>query len=265
MLHTTQDRLRERNLLRRLGLPCAQHAAVRTEAELREAVATVGTPGILKTAAWGYDGKGQRRIGSAADALAAWLDLGQAPTVYEEVVPFVAEVSMVAARNLSGEVVCFPLFLNEHSDHILDITTCPAPQALADGSPVGPEVQRQAQEITRSILTGLEAVGVLCVEMFLLADGSLLVNEIAPRPHNSGHLTIDAHSISQFEMQVRAICGLPLGNPAQLAPAAMVNLLGDLWQGDRRTSPGPWSFRGVTCTSTGRTRRAPDARWATSR
>ena len=200
VLHHTQDRLRERSLLRRLGLPCAQHAPVRSREELDVAVPSVGMPAILKTAAWGYDGKGQRRIHTHEEALQAWLELGQ--------------------------TVAFPLLHNEHSNHILDITTCPAPQLA-----MFPKLGQEAGEIIRTILDGLEVVGVLCVEMFLLESGALIVNEIAPRPHNSGHVTLDSHSINQFELQVRSICGLPLGNTVQHAPAAMVNLLGDVWQG----------------------------------
>lgn len=222
LLYAMQDRLREKQALTRLGLPVARHAAIQTAEDLATAFDTVGSPAILKTAAWGYDGKGQRRIASLDELRSAWEDLGQGRAVLEAVVPFDAEVSVVVTRGLDGSIELFPPFLNDHANHILDVTVIPAPISEATAA--------QAAAIARTLVEGYDVVGVVCVELFLLSDGQLLVNEIAPRPHNSGHLTIDACETSQFEQQVRAICGLPLGSTKPLAPAAsMANLLGDLW------------------------------------
>ena len=222
-LHVVQDRLREKHALSSRGIPVAPHVALRDEADLA-AAAALGFPAILKTASWGYDGKGQRRVETAGDLPAAWDELGRAPAVLEAVVPFVAELSVVGARGLDGSVALYDAVRNEHARHILDVTTSPAGFEAA--------VERNAEELCRRVLEELDVVGVACVELFLLPDGDLVVNEIAPRPHNSGHLTIDAHATSQFEQQVRAITGLPLGSTERLAPhAVMVNLLGDLWEG----------------------------------
>jgi 5-(carboxyamino)imidazole ribonucleotide synthase len=158
-----------------------------------------------------------------SDAERAWNALGNVPCVLESFVDFQREVSVIAARGANGEVAFFPIFENEHSRHILDVTRSPAP--------LSPSEEKQACEITRTILEALDYVGVLCIELFHTSDGHLLVNEIAPRPHNSGHLTIDACVASQFEQQLRAVCGLPLGSTELLRPAAMANLLGDLWAG----------------------------------
>jgi 5-(carboxyamino)imidazole ribonucleotide synthase len=222
VLHTTQNRLREKEFLDRAGLPVAPYAAVRSAAELDAALMHLGTPAILKTAGWGYDGKGQVRIDSAATAAAAWEAIGRQEAVLESFVDFDREVSVVAARGLRGDMAPFEVIENRHVRHVLDVSTAPA--VLPDAT------QRDAVEMACTILESLEVVGVLCVEMFVARDGELLINELAPRPHNSGHLTVDACITSQFEQQLRAICGLPLGSPALLRPAAMANLLGDLWQ-----------------------------------
>jgi 5-(carboxyamino)imidazole ribonucleotide synthase len=176
---------------------------------------------ILKTAASCYDGKGQVLVNQASDALSAWASLGRVPCVAEGWVDFAAEVSVVVARSADGRAVCYPVALNRHDRHILDSTLMPAP--------LGPVVARESRSLALSAAQALATVGVLTVEFFLTADGQLMVNEIAPRPHNSGHLTIEAAVTSQFEQQVRALCGLPLGATDLLSPAAMVNLLGDLW------------------------------------
>jgi 5-(carboxyamino)imidazole ribonucleotide synthase len=223
VLHTTQNRLREKAFLAGAGVPVAPFAAVRSAAELRQALARLGTPAVLKTAGWGYDGKGQVKITALEEADAAWSALQTEEAVLEAFVDFAMEVSVVAARGLDGSFAHFGLIANDHSRHILDVSVAPAP---VDAATV-----REAVEIARGILDGLGVVGVLCVEMFLTRDGRLLVNELAPRPHNSGHLTFDACVTSQFEQQLRAICGLPLGATDLLRPAAMANLLGDLWQG----------------------------------
>ncbi len=220
-LHTAQQRAREKTFLADHGFPTVPFAHGDTLDELWDGVARVGTPAIIKTAAFGYDGKGQHKVTTQADVEHIWTAIGHQPAVVERFVSLQAELSVIAVRGLDGEVVEYPLFENRHRDHILDLTTAPAavPKAIAD----------RAREITRAILAELQYVGVLCVEFFLSTDGELLVNELAPRPHNSGHLTIDAAVTSQFEQQVRAICGLPLGSTDLLRPAAMANLLGDLW------------------------------------
>ena len=221
VLHTTQHRLREKGVLANAGIPVAPFAPVRTLEELEAALGALGTPAVLKTAGWGYDGKGQVKIAAAGEAAAAWAAIGGEEAILETFVDFDREVSVVAARGLDGAFAHFGVIENRHQRHILDVSIAPAA--------VPPAVERAAVEIARGILEGLGVVGVLCVEMFLKTDGRLLVNELAPRPHNSGHLTFDANVTSQFEQQLRAICGLPLGSPELLRPAAMANLLGDLW------------------------------------
>jgi 5-(carboxyamino)imidazole ribonucleotide synthase len=221
LLHATQHRRREKQALVAAGVPVVRHALVEQVEDLDDAISVVGAPAILKTAAWGYDGKGQIRAESAGEVKAAWTSLGEVPCVLEAVARFEREISVVGARGLDGSVALYDPMQNLHVDHILDTTVSPAelPARAAE----------RAREITRTLLTAWEVVGVICVEMFLMADGELVVNEVAPRPHNSGHLTIDAHACSQFEQQVRAVCGLPLGSTQALTPAAMTNLLGDLW------------------------------------
>jgi 5-(carboxyamino)imidazole ribonucleotide synthase len=221
VLHTTQHRLREKGFLANAGIPVAPFAPVRSLEDLEAALGALGTPAVLKTAGWGYDGKGQMKIADPSEAAAAWKAIGGEEAILETFVDFDREVSVVAARGLDGAFVHFGVIENRHQRHILDVSIAPAA--------VPPAVERAAVEIARGILEGLDVVGVLCVEMFLKADGRLLVNELAPRPHNSGHLTFDAAVTSQFEQQLRAICGLPLGSPELLRPAAMANLLGDLW------------------------------------
>jgi len=221
VLFTSQHRLREKTTLKNAGLPVTPFQAVRSVAELNAAIEIIGTPAVLKTASWGYDGKGQTVIRSAADAATAWHSLNTDEAVLEAWIDFTCEVSVVAARGVRGDFVAYPLFENSHRDHILDVTLCPAR--------VAPAIQQQAMDIARSVLETLNVIGVLCVEFFVTRDGRLLINETAPRPHNSGHLTLDAHRTCQFEQQVRAVCGLPLGDVTQWKPAAMANLLGDVW------------------------------------
>ena len=223
-LHTAQQRAREKTFLADGGFPTAPFARAASLDELWDAVARVGTPAVIKTAAFGYDGKGQHKVTTPADVEHIWTAIGHQEAVVEKFISLQAEISVIAARGLDGAVVEYPAFENRHRNHILDLTTAPAmiPAAVAS----------DAREITRAILAELQYVGVLCVEFFLSTDGELLVNELAPRPHNSGHLTFDAAVTSQFEQQVRAICGLPLGSTELLRPAAMANLLGDLWGDD---------------------------------
>ena len=225
VLHTTQHRLREKAFLRAAGVPITPFAAIDTLESLVAAVSEIGLPAILKTAGFGYDGKGQQRLTAEnvdPQALAAaHAALAGQPGVLEAFVPFDREISVLAARDAAGNVVCHPAFENRHAHHVLDTTVCPA--ALS------PEQADEARRIATHIVDTLALVGVLCVEFFLHRDGRLLVNELAPRAHNSAHLTLDASDTSQFEQQIRAICGLPLGDASVPRPAAMANLLGDLW------------------------------------
>ena len=220
-LHTAQQRAREKTFLADRGIPTAPFARAATLDELWDAVARIGTPAVIKTAAYGYDGKGQHKVTTPADVEHIWTAIGHQEAVVERFVSLQTEVSVVAARGVDGESVEYQPFENRHRHHILDVTTVPAA--------IPPSMATQAIEITRDILHELQYVGVLCVEFFVSTDNELLVNEIAPRPHNSGHLTFDAAVTSQFEQQVRAICGLPLGSPEIPRPAAMANVLGDLW------------------------------------
>jgi 5-(carboxyamino)imidazole ribonucleotide synthase len=220
-LHTAQQRAREKTFLADRGIPTAPFMPAATLDELWDAVAHVGTPSVVKTAAFGYDGKGQHKVASPADVEHIWTAIGHQAAVVEKFISLQAEISIVAARGLDGEVVQYVPFENRYANHVLDVTTAPAA--------VPPAIEARAAEITRTILEELQYVGVLCVEFFLSTDQELLVNEIAPRPHNSGHLTFDAAVTSQFEQQVRAICGIPLGSTELLRPAAMAKLLGDLW------------------------------------
>jgi 5-(carboxyamino)imidazole ribonucleotide synthase len=220
VLHVTQHRLREKTFLRDNGFPVTRFEPVRTADDLARAAHGFG-PAILKTAGFGYDGKGQYRVRTLAEAENAWAAMGRQEAVLEAVVDFEAELSVVGARAATGECAFFEPFLNSHVRGILDVSSSPAP--------FGARVIRDARELAREVLEALDVTGVLCVEFFMRPDGELLINELAPRPHNSGHLTIDACVTSQFEQQLRAICGLPLGSTMVLRPAAMANLLGDLW------------------------------------
>jgi 5-(carboxyamino)imidazole ribonucleotide synthase len=220
-LYTAQQRGREKAFLSERGFPTVPFARATTLQELREGVARIGTPAVIKSAAFGYDGKGQHKITGESEVERVWTELRGQEVLVEKFVSLQAEISVIAARGLDAAVAEYPPFENRHSNHILDVTTAPAliPASLAS----------RAREISRAILHALEYVGVLCVEFFVTTDGELLVNELAPRPHNSGHLTFDAAVTSQFEQQVRAICGLALGSTDLLKPAAMANLLGELW------------------------------------
>jgi 5-(carboxyamino)imidazole ribonucleotide synthase len=223
VLHTTQHRLREKTFLSSRGFPVARFRHVTTIETLRAALAEVGLPAVLKTAGFGYDGKGQTRLDTPDDAPRAFAALGGREGVLEAFVDFEREVSVVAARTEGGEFAHYGVVENTHRRHILDLSVAPAG--------VGEGVAREAVSIARAVLEELGVVGVTCVEFFLTRDGRLLVNELAPRPHNSGHFTFDACVTSQFEQQLRAVCGLPLGSTGLMRPAAMANLLGDLWQG----------------------------------
>lgn len=221
VLHTTQNRIREKSFLRTHGIPVAPFAVVRSRDELLKAVAQIGCPAVLKTADWGYDGKGQVRIASPAEAAAVWDAREPTDCVLEAFVDFNGELSVIVARGADGTTQVYGPILNSHHQHILDVSVAPAL--------IRPQIAGDAVAIAREISERLDVVGVLCVEFFVTNDDKLLVNELAPRPHNSGHLTIDAHVTCQFEQQVRAVCGLALGSAEQLRPAAMANLLGDSW------------------------------------
>lgn len=222
-LFTVQDRAREKRFLVAAGVPVAPFGVVRDAEELAAAAESVGAPAVLKTSKFGYDGKGQTVIHSPASAADAWAYLGRMKCVMERFVEFRREVSVVVARGADGEMaVCGPVE-NDHANHILDVSVLPA---ACDES-----VVEEARRIAMHVAKELEVVGVVCVEFFETHDGIVLVNEIAPRPHNSGHLTIEACRASQFEQQARAVAGLPLGSFAAERPAAMANLLGDLWSG----------------------------------
>ena len=221
VLHTAQNRRREKTALRNAGFPTTEFCTIVGESDLADVPADL-VPGILKTAAWGYDGKGQTRVDSMSDLADAWSNrLGGQEAVLEQLVEFELEMSVVAARGRDGATVAYGPIENVHENHILDLSLCPGR--------IDPQVATEANELAQAILTQLDVVGVLCVEMFLTTGGRILVNELAPRPHNSGHLTIDGHVSCQFEQQVRSVCGLRLGSADQLRPAAMANLLGELW------------------------------------
>jgi 5-(carboxyamino)imidazole ribonucleotide synthase len=223
-LFIAQHRIREKSFVADLGLPVTPFAPVRSADDLAAAarLAAAG-PAVLKTATLGYDGKGQMLVRREADLAAAWDALGRGETVLEAFIDLEREVSVIGVRGVDGSFSHFGPIENAHANHILDVSVAP--------SDVAPAIAAQAVEATRAVMDALDFVGILCVEFFVSRAGDLLVNELAPRPHNSGHLTIDACRTSQFEQQLRAICGLPLGSPEMLRPAAMANLLGDLWEG----------------------------------
>jgi 5-(carboxyamino)imidazole ribonucleotide synthase len=222
VLHVTQHRLREKQFLTAAGIPCAPYAAVNSLSDLEAAIHSIGVPCVLKTAIAGYDGKGQIAIQNASEAASAWDFIKQQPAVLEGWIDYQQELSVLVARSTTGEIITCGPIANFHANHILDVSLFP----MAEMAPV----PKAVEEIGRTVAEQLGLIGLCCVEMFLTRDYHLIVNEIAPRPHNSGHLTIEACSTSQFEQQVRAICGLPLGSMQSHTPAAMVNLLGDLWQ-----------------------------------
>lgn len=226
VLHTTQQRLREKTALHAAGLPVTPFRAVHSLEELTQAVAELGTPSVLKTAAWGYDGKGQTVIRTADEAPLAWSLLQTDAAVLEAFVDFRCEVSVVAVRSADGSAAFYPPVENRHRNHILDVSLFP----FSNGSAEDEAVCAAAGEIARQVMTALDVVGVLCIEFFVTDDNQLMINELAPRPHNSGHLTIEAAATSQFEQQVRAICGLPVGSTGVRSPTVMVNLLGDIWR-----------------------------------
>jgi 5-(carboxyamino)imidazole ribonucleotide synthase len=216
-----QDRSHEKSWLRDSGFATAPFALVKNEDDLEAALAATGVPALLKVSRFGYDGKGQIRVGSLAEARTAFLEFGRQACVLEGFVKLDTEISVVLARSDGGECALFPVAENRHESGILDVSIVPArvPDNLA----------QQAREMAQAVADKLEYVGVMAVEFFI-AGGEMMINEIAPRPHNSGHYSLDACVTDQFEQQVRALCGLPLGDTRLLSPVAMVNILGDRWQ-----------------------------------
>ncbi len=222
ILETTQDRLAEKDFVRQLEIGTADYADVSSATALRSAIAKIGLPAVIKTRRFGYDGKGQAIIRKGDDPDRIWEDLATRSAILEAFVPFEREISVIAARNAEGQVECFDVTENEHSDHILKTSRVPAM--------VSDALAAQARDIARRIANALDYIGVLAVEMFVVQgnDGpKILVNEIAPRVHNSGHWTLDGASISQFEQHIRAIAGWPLGKPVRHGPVTMTNLIGD--------------------------------------
>jgi len=221
VLETTQNRSREKNWLRQNGFPHARFAEVAAGGDLVAGIRSVGVPCVVKTADFGYDGKGQLKVMLEADVGAAVKRFAGQPVVIEQFVDFACEVSAVVARSANGEVAVFPVAENIHTNHILDFSIVPARVASA--------VIAAAEAMARQVAAKIDLVGVLGVELFVTKAGEVLINELAPRTHNSGHYTLDACATSQFEQQARAICGLPLGSAALTSPVVMLNLLGDLW------------------------------------
>ncbi|GMV19366.1 MAG: N5-carboxyaminoimidazole ribonucleotide synthase [Polyangiaceae bacterium] len=217
-LGVAQDRLHEKTAFQELGIPTAKFAAVHDEAGLGEALAEIGAPAVLKTRRFGYDGKGQYVIRSAAEAPDAWRALGGEPLILEDFVPFSRELSLLAVRNRSGDTRFYPLVENEHAEGILRLSRAPARD-------LEPELQARAESHAQRLLDRLDYVGVMALELFDV-KGTLFANEIAPRVHNSGHWTIEGARTSQFENHLRAICGLPLGDASALGPTAMLNFIG---------------------------------------
>jgi 5-(carboxyamino)imidazole ribonucleotide synthase len=222
ILETTQDRLIEKDFVTRLGIGTADYADVSSVMTLRTAIARIGLPAVIKTRRFGYDGKGQAIVREGDDLDQVWEGLGTKSAILEAFIPFEREISVIAARSADGHVECYDVTENEHRDHILKISRAPA--AISES------VAAQARSIAEKIANALDYVGVLAVEMFVVPDqngASVLVNEIAPRVHNSGHWTLDGASISQFEQHIRAIAGWPLGKPVRHGEVTMTNLIGD--------------------------------------
>lgn len=221
ILHTTQNRLREKTFLASHGFPVAPFRHIKLVDDLYRGVADLGTPSVLKTAGFGYDGKGQQKLNALGEVETAFERLGGTEAVLEAFIEFEKEISVVCARGQDGRFAHYGVIENRHRNHILDVSFAPA---IVSGT-----VFNDAVAIAAEVAETLGYVGTLCVEFFVTREGKLLINELAPRPHNSGHLTFDACVTSQFEQQLRAVCGLPLGSTEFYRPAAMANLLGDIW------------------------------------
>ncbi len=220
-LYIKQNRLREKNYLKETDLPVADFLPVKNISDLEKAIVALGYPLILKTAGFGYDGKGQQKIKNSEDLIELKKTFKDSEYILEKMIPFEREVSVLSARNQKGEMVFYPLIENLHQNHILHSSTCPATDSHF--------LQEQAEVIATRLLESLDYVGLLCIELFVL-NGELIVNEFSPRVHNSGHLTIEAFETSQFAQHLRAITNMPFGSVEQKSEAMMINLLGDLWQ-----------------------------------
>ncbi|MFD2257547.1 5-(carboxyamino)imidazole ribonucleotide synthase [Luteolibacter algae] len=226
-----QNREREKNFLREHGIPCTWFRVIETLDDLRSAMAELNGPGVLKTAAFGYDGKGQLKLEGNEDPASAWEEFGKQRAVLEGWVPFEKEISVMVVRAADGEVKTYDPAENRHRKHILDVSIVPAR--------ISPETSAKARELAQQVAVALDYRGILGVEFFVNHDGSLVVNEMAPRPHNSGHHTLDACATSQFEQQLRVALGLPLGSTKLVSPCVMLNLLGDFWPAE--TQPPDWT------------------------
>ena len=228
-LAVAQDRLQEKTHAGDSGCVTAPYANIESSADLRAAWQEIGAPALLKTRRLGYDGKGQMRVATAEGLAVAFQGLGEVPCLLEGFLPLEREVSVVLARNAMDQIAFFPVAENQHRNGILDISIVPAriPETLAE----------KARDMAAHLARELDYVGVMAVEFFVLQDGRIVFNEMAPRPHNSGHYTLDATACDQFQQQVRALCGLPLGDPRLLSPVVMVNLLGDVWREDGKRMP----------------------------
>jgi len=225
-----QNRILEKTFLRDNGFETAPFTAINSKADIEAALKKIGTPALLKISQFGYDGKGQATVNTLAEASAAFEQMGSKPCVLEQRLKLQTEISVVVARDIKGNTVAYPVAENTHVNGILDISVVPAQ--------VSEKLSQQATKDARAVADKLDYCGVMAVEFFVVENERLLINEIAPRPHNSGHYTMDACLTSQFDQQVRAMCGLPLGDTRLLSPVAMVNILGDAWKGD--TAP-PWN------------------------
>ncbi len=244
-----QDRIAEKGFLQKARFATAPFRVVRDAAELASAVRAIHTPALLKTSRLGYDGKGQAVVTDTESAAAAFERFGRVPCVLEERLALETELSVVLARGADGDIAVFPAGENRHRDGILETTVVPArvSQRLTD----------EARDLAVAVAQGMEYVGVLGVELFVANGGRLYVNEIAPRPHNSGHFTLDACTVDQFEQQVRTLCGLPLGRPRLLTPVAMINLMGDLWESGEPRWAGAFRHPGVRLHLYGKTEPRP--------
>jgi 5-(carboxyamino)imidazole ribonucleotide synthase len=230
-----QHRAREKACFAQAGVPCAPFAVLESAADAQQADLARLLPGILKTSTMGYDGKGQVSVARLQDLPEAWASLGGVACVLEQRLPLHREISVILARGANGQLVHLPVQQNLHRDGVLAVTQVPAPD-------VAPALREQAVALASKLAVALDYVGVLCVELFVLQDGTLVANEMAPRPHNSGHYSVDACDQSQFDLQVRTLAGLPLVQPRLHSPAVMLNLLGDLWfgsDGEARTPDWP--------------------------
>ena len=226
-----QNREKEKNFLRENGIPCTRFWVVETLGDLTSAMHELNGPGVLKTAAFGYDGKGQLKIEGVETPTDVWERFGKERAVLEAWVPFEKEISVMVVRSSAGEIRTYDPAENRHREHILDVSIVPAR--------ISPETSDKAREIASQVAEALDYRGILGVEFFVNHDGSLIVNEMAPRPHNSGHHTLDACATSQFEQQLRVALGLPLGSTKLISPCVMLNLLGDFWPGE--TTPPDWT------------------------